>query len=102
MADEAKVHANVFLGHPEPKDVSMNGNGNGVNGVSANGGSGGNGANGGPAFGLRVDLCVEGVEDDGIIQAAHAVSLFFRLSISILVGVIVQFGGLKGGEFDGG
>lgn len=78
MADEAKVHANVFMGHPDPpKVVLTNGNGNGVNGVSANGG---------PAFGLRVDLCVEGVDDDGIIQAAHAVSLEFSFFVCLYAG----------------
>lgn len=51
-----------------------NGNVNGANGIRN--GNGVNGVNGGdgPVLGLRVALCVEGVDDDGIIQAAHAVS----------------------------
>lgn len=71
-ADDAKVHANVYLGRPEPKEAS-NGNGNGLNGGVTNGN--GNGGNDGPALGLKVGLCVEGVDDDGIIQAAHAVRM---------------------------
>ncbi|TCD68052.1 hypothetical protein EIP91_011596 [Steccherinum ochraceum] len=45
MADLAKVNASVFLGHPE--DPNMDG------------------------FGLRVELTVEGCDDDAIISAAH-------------------------------
>lgn len=77
-ADDAKVHANVYLGRPEPKEGS-NGNGNGLNGGVTNGN--GNGGKDGPALGLRVGLCVEGVDDDGIIQAAHAVSILFSPSL---------------------
>lgn len=72
VADDAKVHANVYLGRPEPKEAT---NGNGINGGVTNG----NGANEGPALGLRVGLCVEGVDDDGIIQAAHAVRMFSQV-----------------------
>lgn len=49
IAEKAKVHSKVFLGHPEDPDVE--------------------------GFGLRVELCVEGIEDDDIIAAAHNVSL---------------------------
>ncbi|OCH92454.1 OsmC-like protein [Obba rivulosa] len=45
LAENAKVHATVFLGHP--KDPDMEG------------------------FGLRVEIGVEGCDDDAIIAAAH-------------------------------
>ncbi|THH26766.1 hypothetical protein EUX98_g7425 [Antrodiella citrinella] len=45
LVDTAKVNASVFLGHPE--DPNMDG------------------------FGLRVELTVEGCDDDAIINAAH-------------------------------
>ncbi|KIP05578.1 hypothetical protein PHLGIDRAFT_91930 [Phlebiopsis gigantea 11061_1 CR5-6] len=45
IVDKAKVHATVFLGHPT--DANMEG------------------------FGLRVELTIEGCEDDALIQAAH-------------------------------
>ena len=49
LGDEAKVHAKVFLGHPEDKEVE--------------------------GLGLRVEVGVEGVDDDEVIAAAHKVSL---------------------------
>jgi len=45
LAEKAKVHSSVFLGHPT--DPNMDG------------------------FGLRVELTIEGCDDDAIIQAAH-------------------------------
>lgn len=45
----AKVNASVFLGHPEDPEVD--------------------------GFGLRVELTVEGCDDDSIISAAHEVSI---------------------------
>ncbi|KAH8108027.1 OsmC-like protein [Cristinia sonorae] len=45
LVEQAKVNAAVFLGHPE--DPNMDG------------------------FGLRVELTVEGCDDDAIISAAH-------------------------------
>lgn len=49
LGEKAKVHSKVYLGHP--KDPNLEG------------------------FGLRVELSVEGIEDDDIIAAAHNVSL---------------------------
>ncbi|OBZ70597.1 hypothetical protein A0H81_09155 [Grifola frondosa] len=49
LAENAKVSASVFLGHPS--DPSLDG------------------------FGLRVDITVEGCNDDQIIAAAHEVSV---------------------------
>ena len=49
LGEKAKVHAKVFLGHPENPDIE--------------------------GFGLRVELGVEGIEDDDIIAAAHEASL---------------------------
>jgi organic hydroperoxide reductase OsmC/OhrA len=51
LVDNAKVHATVFLGHPT--DPNLEG------------------------FGLRVEITVEGCEDDTLIQAAHEVRSFF-------------------------
>lgn len=48
IAQNAKIHTHVFLGHP--KDPDMEG------------------------FGLRVELTVEGCDDDAIIASAHDVS----------------------------
>ncbi|KAI0074390.1 OsmC-like protein [Panus rudis PR-1116 ss-1] len=45
LAEKAKVHTSVFLGHPE--DANLDG------------------------FGLRVEITVEGCDDDAIIAAAH-------------------------------
>ncbi|PSR79251.1 hypothetical protein PHLCEN_2v7109 [Hermanssonia centrifuga] len=47
MAENAKITASVFLGHPTDPDMD--------------------------GFGLRVELNVEGCDDDAIIQAAHDV-----------------------------
>lgn len=47
IAEQAKVTANVFLGHPT--DPNMEG------------------------FGLRVEITVDGCEDEALIQAAHDV-----------------------------
>ena len=49
LSAKVKVHAKVFLGHPENPDIE--------------------------GFGLRVELGVEGIEDDDIIAAAHEASL---------------------------
>lgn len=48
IVDKAKVHATVFLGHPT--DPNLEG------------------------FGLKVELHIEGCNDDALIQAAHEVS----------------------------
>ncbi|KAK7692513.1 hypothetical protein QCA50_004140 [Cerrena zonata] len=45
IGDMAKVHTNVFLGHPEDPNID--------------------------GFGLRVELLVEGCDDDSIISAAN-------------------------------
>ncbi|EMD33577.1 hypothetical protein CERSUDRAFT_98143 [Gelatoporia subvermispora B] len=45
LAENAKVHATVFLGHPTDPDMD--------------------------GFGLRVEIAVEGCDDDAIISAAH-------------------------------
>lgn len=47
IAEMAKVYTNVFLGHPEDPNID--------------------------GFGLRVELLVEGCDDDSIIAAAHEV-----------------------------
>lgn len=49
LGEAAKVHASVFLGHPEDPDMD--------------------------GFGLRVELTVEGCDDDALIQAAHEVGV---------------------------
>ena len=51
LGDDAnlKVHTKVFLGHPEDKEVE--------------------------GLGIRVEISVEGVDDDEIIAAAHKASL---------------------------
>lgn len=49
IAENAKVTANVFLGHPSEPDID--------------------------GFGLRVEINVEGCNDDAVIAAAHDVSL---------------------------
>ena len=49
LGEKAKVHAKVFLGHPENPDIE--------------------------GLGLRVELGVEGIEDDDIIAAAHEASV---------------------------
>jgi len=45
LADAAKVHVSVFLGHPSDPDID--------------------------GFGLRADVCVENFDDDAVIAAAH-------------------------------
>lgn len=74
-ADNALVHVNAYLGHPNPTPVDTNGKGE--NGVGVVEGPGAAGV-GQASFGLKVDITVEGLEDgdDGIIQAAHYVSEF--------------------------
>ncbi|PCH36103.1 OsmC-like protein [Wolfiporia cocos MD-104 SS10] len=52
IAENAKVHTNVFLGHPTDPDLE--------------------------GFGLRVELSVEGCEDDEIIAAAHEFCAYSR------------------------
>lgn len=47
-ANDAKVHASVYLGHQEAS----------------------------PGLGLKVHLAVEGIDDDSIIVNAHRVSCF--------------------------
>lgn len=47
LAEHAKIHTSVFLGHPT--DPNLDG------------------------FGLRVEITVEGCNDDALIQAAHEV-----------------------------
>ena len=58
--ENALVHVNAYLGHPIPPPIE-GGRPETVPGAAA-------------GFGLKVDIHVEGVEDDGIIQAAHYVS----------------------------
>ncbi|ETW80665.1 hypothetical protein HETIRDRAFT_459374 [Heterobasidion irregulare TC 32-1] len=60
VGDRAKVHAKVYLGHPTDRE----------------------------GFGLKVDINVEGVEDDAIIAAAHDIcpySLALREGIEVNV-----------------
>lgn len=67
-ARNAKVHANVYLGHPSPRL--------GLDGAKLEG----------AATGLKVELVVEGVEDDGIIRAAHGMcpySIAFKEGIEV-------------------
>ncbi|KAI0730283.1 OsmC-domain-containing protein [Fomitopsis betulina] len=52
LGEKAKVHSKVYLGHP--KDPNLEG------------------------FGLRVELSVEGIEDDDIIAAAHNFCAYSR------------------------
>jgi len=52
LAENAKVHATVFLGHPTDPDME--------------------------GFGLRVDLTIEGCNDDEIIDAAHKFCAYSR------------------------
>ena len=51
LAENAKVTANVFLGHPSEPDID--------------------------GFGLRVELTVEGCDNDEVIAAAHEVRIGF-------------------------
>ncbi|EED85426.1 predicted protein [Postia placenta Mad-698-R] len=53
VAEDAKVHPNVFLGHPD--DPTLEG------------------------FGLRVEITVEGCEDDDVITAAHEYCAYSRM-----------------------
>ena len=50
IGEMARVHTNVFLGHPENPNID--------------------------GFGLRAEVLVEGCDDDSIISAAHEVSCF--------------------------
>ncbi|KZT63873.1 OsmC-like protein [Daedalea quercina L-15889] len=52
LGEKAKVHTKVFLGHPENPDTE--------------------------GFGLRVEICVEGIDDDNIIAAAHNFCAYSR------------------------
>jgi len=52
LAENAKVHTNVFLGHPTDPDME--------------------------GFGLRVELTVEGCDDDEIIAKAHEFCAYSR------------------------
>ncbi|KZT64589.1 OsmC-like protein [Daedalea quercina L-15889] len=52
LSERAKIHAKVFLGHPE--DASLEG------------------------LGLRIEVGVEGVDDDEIISAAHNSCVYSR------------------------
>ncbi|KAH9858464.1 OsmC-like protein [Lenzites betulinus] len=53
LAESAKVTANVFLGHPSEPDID--------------------------GFGLRVEINVEGCNDDAIISAAHEFCPYSRM-----------------------
>ncbi|KAH9839241.1 OsmC-like protein [Rhodofomes roseus] len=52
LAEKAKVHTKVFLGHPENPDLE--------------------------GLGLRVEVGVEGIDDDDIIAAAHDFCVYSR------------------------
>ncbi|KAH9935737.1 OsmC/Ohr family [Fomitopsis serialis] len=52
LSETAKVHTKVFLGHPENPDLE--------------------------GFGLRVEVGVEGIDDDDIIAAAHDFCAYSR------------------------
>ncbi|CCL98673.1 uncharacterized protein FIBRA_00675 [Fibroporia radiculosa] len=52
IAENAKVHTNVFLGHPEDPNIE--------------------------GFGLRVDVTIEGCDDDEVINAAHEFCAYSR------------------------
>ncbi len=65
IAEKARVTANVFLGHPSEPDVD--------------------------GFGLRVEIHVEGCDDDAVIAAAHDVRVSYS-RLSVRCGAMLMMG----------
>ena len=59
LAANAKIHTAVHLGEPAGK----------------------------PGFGIAVEIEVEGVPDEGLVRAAHAVRIFFLVYVFFWCGV---------------